>query len=85
MNLRGKLTTDAEGRMWFRSVKPAGYPIPTDEERRRGAQALLVQLPENRFKRALAAVGVDVGLLARGSERLAAQYRDEPQGQEQSR
>ena len=29
MNLRGKLTTDAEGRFWFRSVKPAGYPIPT--------------------------------------------------------
>lgn len=30
MNLRGKLTTDAEGRFWFRTVKPAGYPIPTD-------------------------------------------------------
>lgn len=30
MNLRGKLTTDTEGRIWFRSVKPAGYPIPTD-------------------------------------------------------
>jgi len=30
MNLRGKFTTDAEGRFWFRSVKPAGYPIPTD-------------------------------------------------------
>jgi catechol 1,2-dioxygenase len=30
MNLRGKFTTDAEGRIWFRSVKPAGYPIPTD-------------------------------------------------------
>ncbi|MBI0535257.1 catechol 1,2-dioxygenase [Roseomonas sp. KE2513] len=30
MNLRGKLTTDAEGRFWFRSIKPAGYPIPTD-------------------------------------------------------
>jgi protocatechuate 3,4-dioxygenase beta subunit len=30
MNLRGKLTTDAEGRFWFRSVKPAGYPVPTD-------------------------------------------------------
>jgi catechol 1,2-dioxygenase len=29
MNLRGKFTTDAEGRMRFRSVKPAGYPIPT--------------------------------------------------------
>jgi catechol 1,2-dioxygenase len=29
-NLRGKFTTDAEGRLWFRSVKPAGYPIPTD-------------------------------------------------------
>jgi catechol 1,2-dioxygenase len=29
MNLRGKFTTDAEGRIWFRSVKPAGYPIPT--------------------------------------------------------
>ena len=30
MNLRGKFTTDAEGRIWFRTVKPAGYPIPTD-------------------------------------------------------
>jgi catechol 1,2-dioxygenase len=30
MNLRGKFTTDAEGRIRFRSVKPAGYPIPTD-------------------------------------------------------
>jgi catechol 1,2-dioxygenase len=30
MNLRGKFTTDAEGRFWFRTVKPAGYPIPTD-------------------------------------------------------
>ena len=30
MNLRGKFTTDAEGRIYFRSVKPAGYPIPTD-------------------------------------------------------
>jgi catechol 1,2-dioxygenase len=29
MNLRGKFTTDAEGCFWFRSVKPAGYPIPT--------------------------------------------------------
>jgi catechol 1,2-dioxygenase len=30
MNLRGKLTTDAEGRIAFRSVKPAGYPVPVD-------------------------------------------------------
>lgn len=30
MNLRGKFTTDHDGRIWFRSVKPAGYPIPTD-------------------------------------------------------
>lgn len=30
MNLRGKFITDAQGRFWFRSVKPAGYPIPTD-------------------------------------------------------
>jgi catechol 1,2-dioxygenase len=29
MNLRGKFTTDAQGRFWFRSVKPAGYPVPT--------------------------------------------------------
>jgi hydroxyquinol 1,2-dioxygenase len=28
MNLRGKLTTDREGHIAFRSVKPAGYPIP---------------------------------------------------------
>jgi protocatechuate 3,4-dioxygenase beta subunit len=30
MNLRGKFTTDADGRFYFRSVKPAGYPVPTD-------------------------------------------------------
>lgn len=30
MNLRGKFTTDAEGRFWFRSVIPAGYPIPVN-------------------------------------------------------
>jgi hydroxyquinol 1,2-dioxygenase len=30
MNLRGKLTTDAGGKFSFRSVKPAGYPIPID-------------------------------------------------------
>jgi protocatechuate 3,4-dioxygenase beta subunit len=30
MNLRGKFTTDAQGKFWFRSVKPAGYPVPTD-------------------------------------------------------
>ncbi|SEB13481.1 dioxygenase [Variovorax sp. YR216] len=28
MNLRGKFTTDARGHIAFRSVKPAGYPIP---------------------------------------------------------
>ena len=30
MNLRGKFTTDAQGHFGFRSVKPAGYPVPTD-------------------------------------------------------
>jgi catechol 1,2-dioxygenase len=30
MNLRGKFTTDDQGRFWFRSVKMVGYPIPTD-------------------------------------------------------
>jgi catechol 1,2-dioxygenase len=30
MNLRGKFTTDSEGRFWFTSIKPAGYPIPTN-------------------------------------------------------
>lgn len=29
MNLRGKLTTDADGHFRFRSVKMVGYPIPT--------------------------------------------------------
>jgi hydroxyquinol 1,2-dioxygenase len=28
MNLRGTFTTDADGHVAFRSVKPAGYPIP---------------------------------------------------------
>ena len=30
MNLRGKFTTDAQGRFRFRTVKMVGYPIPTD-------------------------------------------------------
>jgi hydroxyquinol 1,2-dioxygenase len=30
MNLRGKFTTDAEGHISFRSIKPSGYPIPVD-------------------------------------------------------
>jgi catechol 1,2-dioxygenase len=30
MNLRGKFVTDEAGRFWFRTVKMAGYPIPTD-------------------------------------------------------
>jgi catechol 1,2-dioxygenase len=30
MNLRGKFTTDAQGHFGFRTVKPAGYPIPVD-------------------------------------------------------
>jgi catechol 1,2-dioxygenase len=29
MNLRGKFTTDDQGRFWFRTVKMVGYPIPT--------------------------------------------------------
>ena len=30
MNLRGKFTTDADGHIGFRTIKPAGYPIPID-------------------------------------------------------
>ena len=30
MNLRGRFLTDWEGRFHFKSVKPAGYPIPID-------------------------------------------------------
>jgi len=30
MNLRGKFTTDEDGRFWFRTVKMVGYPIPMD-------------------------------------------------------
>lgn len=29
MNLRGRFLTDAEGRFYFRTVRPAGYPVPT--------------------------------------------------------
>lgn len=30
MNLRGKFTTDAQGRLRFRTVKPSGYAIPVN-------------------------------------------------------
>jgi catechol 1,2-dioxygenase len=30
MNLRGKFTTDGDGRFWFRTVMMIGYPIPTN-------------------------------------------------------
>jgi catechol 1,2-dioxygenase len=30
MNLRGKFKTDEDGHIGFRTVKPAGYPIPVD-------------------------------------------------------
>jgi len=30
MNLRGRFTTDAQGRYRLRTVVPAGYPVPTD-------------------------------------------------------
>lgn len=30
MNLRGRFSADSEGRYAFRSVKPAGYPVPTN-------------------------------------------------------
>lgn len=30
MNLRGRFRTDAGGHVWFRSVKPLGYPIPVN-------------------------------------------------------
>ncbi len=30
MNLRGRFASDADGRFHLRSVRPAGYPVPTD-------------------------------------------------------
>lgn len=30
MKGRGKIHTDAQGRYWFRSIKPTFYPVPTD-------------------------------------------------------
>lgn len=30
MNLRGRFVTDAQGTYFFRTVRPAGYPVPTD-------------------------------------------------------
>jgi catechol 1,2-dioxygenase len=29
-NLRGRFETNSEGRFHFRTVRPAGYPVPTD-------------------------------------------------------
>jgi hydroxyquinol 1,2-dioxygenase len=30
MNLRGRFQTDEEGRFWFETIKPVGYPIPVN-------------------------------------------------------
>ena len=30
MNLRGIFTTDDKGHFWFKTIKPAAYPVPTD-------------------------------------------------------
>lgn len=30
MNLRGVFKTNASGQFWFRTIKPAAYPVPTD-------------------------------------------------------
>jgi catechol 1,2-dioxygenase len=30
MNLRGRFRSDAQGRYHFKSVRPAGYPVPVD-------------------------------------------------------
>jgi protocatechuate 3,4-dioxygenase beta subunit len=30
MNLRGVFRTNEDGKFWFRTIKPASYPIPTD-------------------------------------------------------
>jgi len=30
MKARGRLRTDAQGRYWFRSIRPEYYPVPTD-------------------------------------------------------
>ena len=38
MNLRGKFTTDANGEFSFRSIKPAGYPIPIERSRGRSPE-----------------------------------------------
>ena len=45
MNLRGKFITDAAGHVSFRSIKPAGYPIPERSCRRPAARPRAPQLP----------------------------------------
>jgi hydroxyquinol 1,2-dioxygenase len=30
MKARGRIRTDAQGRFWFRSIRPTFYPVPTD-------------------------------------------------------
>jgi len=30
MKARGRIRTDAQGRYWFRSIRPTFYPVPTD-------------------------------------------------------
>jgi len=48
MNLRGKFTTDKDGHISFRSVKPAGYPIPVDGPGFRGQYTIFLgDFPRN--------------------------------------
>ena len=37
MKARGRIRTDAEGRYWFRSIRPTFYPVPTDGAGRKDA------------------------------------------------
>lgn len=67
-NLRGRFTTDAQGRFSLRTVRPAGYPIPTDGP--------VGRLLEHQHREAMRPAHIHFIAIAQGYRVLATQIFD---------